>query len=206
MLKSACNTTTATRTTARSRVKSSATTPKRCISMGNADDEEAKRKEAKGQLDERFRDATDRARQLTDSLVRYLATVNAGGIAMMFTLAGLLREDSLAIFLWPTIAFVLGLIFAGSALVIEHHRQDERSNTASRLRTALAHKEMSVKDSMRTWDDVVNRQLKLVWPWTRIFKSNTVRQGWTWTRNATLASSLCFVGGVFSGLWVLAVA
>ncbi|MEE9596261.1 MAG: hypothetical protein V3V96_05735 [Acidiferrobacterales bacterium] len=82
---------------------------------------ESDEQKAAKQLDERFADAKERERHLSDFLVRYLTTVNAGGIAML-TLGGTFGKANFTSFAWLAVPFALGLVCAGLALFIEHHR------------------------------------------------------------------------------------
>ncbi len=146
---------------------------------------ESDEQKAARQLDERFADARERERHLSDFLVRYLTTVNAGGIGAMLTLGGTFGKANFTSFAWLAVPFALGLVCAGLALFIEHHRQNEASNMASKLRTKLTLENATVDELMKKWNTLADRQTTLPW------------------RNATWASAIFFVIGMGLGMWVL---
>ena len=82
------------------------------------------------ELSARYKDATDRARELTDAWVRYLVAINGGAIGITFGLASAYSNSpvSPAVFVWPVGAFTAGLICAGVAVFRERDRQDQRAN------------------------------------------------------------------------------
>ncbi len=154
------------------------------------------------ELSARFKDATDRARELADAWVRYLVAINGGAIGVTFGLASAYSDGRVSPlgFGWPVGAFTAGLLFAGLAMFLEHDRQDERANTASNLMKQLANGELTTTQLSVEWNKIIGNQGKSPWPWPHIAKWGKVgkwiaKLAWTPPRNAALASIFAFLVG-----------
>ncbi len=78
-------------------------------------------------LDQEFR-----SRQLADNLRQYLLTVNSGAIAILFSIASTLIDNKINAnwLVYPTIAFVLGIIFCIVSIFLAQHRALKRRDAA----------------------------------------------------------------------------
>ena len=97
-------------------------------------------------LDQEFR-----SRELADNLRQYLLTVNSGGIAILFSIASTLIDNKINAnwLFYPTIAFVLGILFCIVSIFLAQHRALKRRNAA---RVKLPEPEFCCLMRSRTWN------------------------------------------------------
>lgn len=167
------------------------------------------------ELSARYKDATDRARELTDAWVRYLVAINGGAIGITFGLASAYSNSpvSPSVFGWPVGAFTAGLICAGVAVLREQDRQDQRANKASNHMSRLASGKMTLDQARVEWNELFKNQGEPPWPWPHIRKWRWaakwrwvwrfVNSAWTPPRNAAFASFVAFLVGIVFSLLAL---
>lgn len=111
--------------------------------------------------------ARDRAKDLFDIWVKYLVYSNGGGVLVALGLAGAYAGHNVdpLMFGAPVGAFVLGITCAGSAIIVEQDRQDERMSFTGRIIVRLQRGETTPFEGIKEWSRQIDRQAP-AGPWT----------------------------------------